>query len=54
MRTSMDSQSITTNQRQSEHFDPPNSWKFIDILKREQNLAQVHIAQARAGHQPEP
>ena len=32
----------------------PNFWKFIDILKREQNLAQVHIAQARAGHQPEP
>ena len=31
-----------------------NFWKFIDILKREQNLAQVHIAQARAGHQPEP
>ena len=32
----------------------PNFWKFIDILKREQNLVQVHIAQARAGHQPEP
>ena len=32
----------------------PNFWKFIDILKREQNLAQVHIARARAGHQPEP
>ena len=32
----------------------PNFWKFIDILKREQNLAQVHMAQARAGHQPEP
>ena len=31
-----------------------NFSKFIDILKREQNLAQVHIAQARAGHQPEP
>ena len=31
-----------------------NFWKFIDILKREQNLAQVHIAQAHAGHQPEP
>ena len=30
----------------------PNFWKFTDILKREQNLAQVHIAQARAGHQP--
>ena len=26
----------------------------MDILKREQNLAQVRIAQARAGHQPEP
>ena len=26
---------------------------FINILKGEQNLAQVHIAQARAGHQPE-
>ena len=32
----------------------PNFWKFIDILKREQNLTQVNIAQARAGHQPEP
>ena len=32
----------------------PNFWKFIDILKREQNLTQVIIAQARAGHQPEP
>ena len=32
----------------------PNFWKFIDILKREQNLPQVNIAQARAGHQPEP
>ena len=32
----------------------PNFWKFIDILKREQNLIQVNIAQARAGHQPEP
>ena len=31
----------------------PNFWKFIDILKREQNLTQVNIAQARAGHQPE-
>ena len=32
----------------------PNFWKSIDILKREQNLTQVNIAQARAGHQPEP
>ena len=24
----------------------PNFWKFIDILKREQNLTQVNIAQA--------
>ena len=32
----------------------PNFWKFIDILKGEQNLTQVNIAQARAGHQPEP
>ena len=32
----------------------PNFWKFIDILKREQNLTQVNIAQAQAGHQPEP
>ena len=32
----------------------PNFWKFIDILKREQNLTQVNIAQARAGHQPGP
>ena len=32
----------------------PNFWKFIDILKREQNLTQVNIAQARAGYQPEP
>ena len=32
----------------------PNFWKFIDILKCEQNLTQVNIAQARAGHQPEP
>ena len=23
----------------------PNFWKFIDILKREQNLAQVHTDQ---------
>ena len=32
----------------------PNFWKFIDILKHEQNLTQVNIAQARASHQPEP
>ena len=32
----------------------PNFWKFIDILKREQNLNHVNISQARAGHQPEP
>ena len=32
----------------------PNFWKFIDILEREQNLTQVNIAQARAGHQPDP
>ena len=32
----------------------PNFWKFIDILKREQNLTQVNTAQAQAGHQPEP
>ena len=32
----------------------PNFWKFIDILKCEQNLTQVKIVQARAGHQPEP
>ena len=31
----------------------PNFWKFIDILKRKQNLTQVNIAQARAGHQPD-
>ena len=31
-----------------------NFWKFIDILKREQNFTQVNIAQARAGHQPDP
>ena len=31
----------------------PDFWKFIDILKREQNLTQVNIAQAWAGHQPE-
>ena len=32
----------------------PNFWKFIDISKREQNLTQVSIAHAPAGHQPEP
>ena len=32
----------------------PNFWRFIDILKREQNLTQVNIAQARAGHPAEP
>ena len=32
----------------------PNFWKFMDILKREQNLTQVNTAQARAGHQPDP
>ena len=32
----------------------PNFWKFIDILKHEQNLTQVNIAQAQAGHQLEP
>ena len=31
-----------------------NFWRFIDILKREQNLTQVNIAQARAGHPAEP
>ena len=30
----------------------PYLWKFIDILKREQNLTQVNIAQAQASHQP--
>ena len=32
----------------------PNFWKLIDILKREQILTQVNIAQARASHQQEP
>ena len=32
----------------------PNFWRFINILKREQNLTQVNIAQARAGHPAEP
>ena len=32
----------------------PNFWKFIDILKHEQNLTQVNISQARASHRLEP
>ena len=32
----------------------PNFWNFVDFIKREQALQQVHLTQALAGHAPQP
>ena len=32
----------------------PNIWKFIKVLKREQNLVDVKVNQALGGYQPAP
>ena len=32
----------------------PNCFNFVDFIKREQALQQVHLIQALAGHAPQP